>query len=64
MPQWFDQHGRDMRTRDEREREEAAGPGFRRLFLTAFAIAALIGLLLGMVWTLAGLWRFGVSRLF
>mgnify|MGYP003694451373 CR=1 FL=1 len=34
MPQWFDQHGRDMRTRDEREREDTAGPAFRRLFLT------------------------------
>ena len=32
MPQWFDQHGRDMRTLDEREREDTAGPAFRRLF--------------------------------
>ena len=54
MPQWFDQHGRDMRTLDEREREETASPAFRRLFLNAFAIAAIIGLLLGLVWTIAG----------
>jgi len=59
MPQWFDQHGRDMRTLDEREREDTAGPAFQR-----FAIAAIIGLLLGIVWTIAGLWHFYVSRLF
>jgi hypothetical protein len=64
MPQWFDQHGRDMRTLDEREREESAGPGFRRLFLGAFAIAAIIGLLIGIVWTIAALWHFHVARLF
>jgi hypothetical protein len=64
MPQWFDQHGRDMRTRDEREREDTASPAFRRLFLRAFAIAAIIGLLVGIVWTIAGLWHFHVSRLF
>ena len=64
MPQWFDQHGRDMRPADEREREEAAGPGFRRLFLRAFALAAIIGLLLGIVWSIAALWHFHVSRLF
>ena len=64
MPQWFDQHGRDMRTLDEREREEGASPAFRRLFLRAFAIAAIIGLLVGILWTIAGLWQFYVSRLF
>jgi hypothetical protein len=64
MPLWFDQHGRDMRTVDERESEEAASPAFRRLFLNALAIAAIIGLLLGIVWTIAGLWHFHVSRLF
>jgi hypothetical protein len=53
-----------MRTRDEREREETAGPAFRRMFLSAFAIAAIIGLLLGIVWTVAGLWHVHVSRLF
>jgi hypothetical protein len=64
MPQWFDQHGRDMRTLDERERAETASPAVRRLFLNAFAIAAIIGLLLGIVWTLAALWHFHVSPLF
>ena len=64
MPEWFDQHGRDMRTGDEREREETAGPGFRRLFLIAFVVAAIIGLLLGIAWTLAGLWLFHGTRLF
>ena len=64
MPQWFDQYGRDMRTRDEREREETAGPAFRRMFLSAFAIAAIIGLLLVVVWTVAGMCHVHVSRLF
>ena len=64
MAQWFDQYGRDMRTRDEREREEAAGPAFRRMFLRAFAIAAVVGLLLGILWTIAGLWHVHASRLF
>jgi hypothetical protein len=64
MPQWFDEHGRDMRTLDEREHEEAARPAFRRLFLGAFAIAAFIGLLLGIVWTIAGLWHARPLRLF
>ena len=64
MPQWFDQHGRDMRSRDDWEREETAGATFRRLFLSAFAVAAIIGLLIGIVWTIAGLWHFHGSRLF
>lgn len=64
MAQWFDQHGRDMRTVDDRQREEAAGPAFRRLFLGAFAIAAILGALLGIIWTMAGLWHFHVSPLF
>ena len=64
MPQWFDQYGRDMRTRDEREREETASPAFRRMFLSAFAIAAIIGLLLGIIWTIAGLWHAHMSRSF
>ena len=64
MPQWFDQHGRDMRTLDDQQREEMAGPAFRRVFLGAFAIAGIIGLLLGIVWTIAGLWHVRVSRPF
>jgi len=53
-----------MRSLDDREREETAGPTFRRLFLSAFAVAGIIGLLIGIVWTIAGLWHFHVSRLF
>ena len=64
MPQWFDQHGRDMRTRDEREREETAGTTFRHMFLRAFVVAAIIGLFVGILWTIAGLWHAHVSRLF
>lgn len=64
MPQWFDQHGRDMRTLDERQRDETAGPAFRRLFLVAFAIAAIVGLLAGIVWTIAGFWHSHMSRPF
>jgi hypothetical protein len=64
MAPWFDQSGRDMRSVDEWEREESARPTFTRLFLQSFAIAAVIGLLIGIVWTIAGLWHFWVSRLF
>jgi hypothetical protein len=39
-----------------------AGPGFRRLLLVAFGTAALIGLLLGIVWIIAGLLNFHVLR--
>jgi hypothetical protein len=53
-----------MRTLDEREREETAGPTFTRLFLWAFAVAAALGLILGIVWTAAGLWHHHVSPLF
>ncbi len=34
------------------------GPGFRRLFLVAFGTAAAIGLLLGVIWVVAGLLHF------
>ena len=42
----------------ERELEEAAGPRFTRLFLMAVAVAALLGLLIGIVWVIAGLLHF------
>jgi len=54
----------DHRLPDERAREERARPALRRLFLLAFGIAAIIGLLIGIVWTIAGLWHFHVSPLF
>jgi hypothetical protein len=63
MPQGFDERGRDMRSLDERQDEETAGPAFRRLFLRAFKVAAVIGLVIGIVWTIAGLWHFNISRL-
>lgn len=34
------------------------GPVFRRLFLVAFGTAALIGLLIGILWVLAGILHF------
>jgi hypothetical protein len=64
MNPWFDQSGRDMRSVEEWEREETAGPTFKGLFLRAFVVAAVIGLLIGIVWTIAGLWHFHGSRLF
>jgi hypothetical protein len=48
--------------RYERELEAGAGPRFRRAFLMAFGIAALIGLLIGIVWVIAGLLHFHVLR--
>lgn len=48
--------------RYERELEEAAGPRFRRGFLMAFGIAALVGLLIGIIWVIAGLLHFHVLR--
>ena len=64
MNPWFDQYGRDMRSAEEWEREETARPTFRRLFLRAFAVAAGVGLIIGIVWTMAGLWHAHGSRLF
>lgn len=48
--------------RYERELEAGAGPRFRRLFLIAFGVAALIGLILGVIWVIAGLLHFQVLR--
>ena len=44
--------------RYERELDEFAGPRFTRLFLIAFGVAALIGLVIGVIWTIAGLLHF------
>lgn len=46
----------------EREIEEGAGPRFRRGFVMAFGIAALVGLLIGIGWVVAGLVYFHVLR--
>jgi hypothetical protein len=48
--------------RYERELEAGGGPRFRRLFLSAVGIAALIGLLTGLIWVIAGLLHFQVFR--
>jgi len=48
--------------RYERELEEVAGPRFRRGFLMAVGIAVLLGLLVGIVWVIAGLLHFHVLR--
>ena len=61
---WFDEFGNYLRDPAELRRERPTGPAFRRLFLSAFGIAAIIGLLLGIVWTIVGLWHAHMSRLF
>jgi hypothetical protein len=43
---------------DERERDRTAGPVFARWYFTAFGVAALIGLAIGVVWTIAGVLHF------
>ena len=43
---------------DRRNREMPASRRFTRYYVTAFAIAALIGLVIGIVWTIAGLLHF------
>ncbi len=48
--------------RYERELEAGAGPRFRRMFLLAFGAAALVGLIIGLVWVIAGLLHFQVLR--
>jgi hypothetical protein len=44
--------------RYQRELDTTAGPTFTRWYLTVFAIAALIGLLVGIGWVVAGLLQF------
>jgi len=44
--------------RDERELETTGSRGCLRLFLMAFGTAALIGLLIGVIWVIAGLLHF------
>jgi hypothetical protein len=44
--------------RGTRERENIASKRFTRYYLTAFVIAALVGLAIGIVWTIAGLLHF------
>ena len=42
-----------------RRRAELQWKYFGRPLIIAFGIAALIGLSIGIVWTVAGLWHFG-----
>jgi hypothetical protein len=44
--------------RDEREFQATASRGFTRLYVTAFGIAALIGLVIGIMWVVAGILHF------
>lgn len=48
--------------RYQRELDTTAGPKFTRWYVKAFAIAALIGLLFGIGWVIAGLFQFQVLR--
>ena len=48
--------------RHERELEEIATPRFRRWVLIAFGLAALVGLVVGVVWVIAGILNFQVLR--
>lgn len=46
------------RMRDEREADTIASKKFTRYFLSAFGIAALIGLVIGLIWIIAGILHF------
>jgi predicted PurR-regulated permease PerM len=44
--------------RQTRKLNKVASKGFTQYYLTAFGIAALIGLLIGIVWVIAGILHF------
>ena len=46
------------RMRDEREIQTTASQHFTRAYLIAFGVAALIGLLAGVFWTISGILHF------
>ena len=48
--------------RHEREEDATASPRFTRTVLKMYGIAALIGLLIGLLWVIAGLLNFHVLR--
>jgi len=48
--------------RETRRLRKVASKKFTRYYLLAFGIAALIGLLIGVAWVIAGLLRFNVFR--
>jgi hypothetical protein len=44
--------------RYEREQQNIASPRFTRAVAKAFGIAAIVGLIIGVIWTIAGLLHF------
>ena len=48
--------------RFEREEEQIAGPRFSRAIIKLYLIGAAVGLLIGAIWVLAGLFNFHVLR--
>ena len=48
--------------RYQRELDTTAGPRFTRWYVKLLGIAALIGLLVGLVWVIVGLLNFHVLR--
>ena len=48
--------------RYEREAQQIASRRFTRAVLKAFGVAALIGLIIGVIWVIAGLLNFHVLR--
>lgn len=44
--------------RDERERQTTASKRFTRYYLLAFGIAASVGLVIALIWTIAGILHF------
>jgi hypothetical protein len=48
--------------RYQHELDTTAGPRFTRWYLKTFAIGALIGLLVGLGWVIAGLVRYYLPR--
>ncbi len=45
-------------SRFEREQEDIAGPRLSRGVFTAYGVAALLGLAIGVIWVIAGLLHF------
>ncbi len=67
--EWF-ARGPDKRTREYWDHAAGVlapprrgGPTFSRFYVTAFGVAALLGLICGLVVVLAGLWHFHVHPL-
>ena len=48
--------------RYQRELDTTGGPTFTRWYVKAFAFAAVIGLLVGLVWVIVGLLNFHVLQ--